>query len=103
TCDCGFSPTYLHKWLTYHAKYSDQTMTMADILDEAAALSMLPVSRYEVLVPLMAEAPATHNTAAHWLDPGQAAEWLRTRFPKLQYGVRQAGGLTWHVDARDRI
>lgn len=101
--DGGFSSTFLHKWFTYHTKYSTQNMTIADMLDETATLYLRPVSRYEVLVPLLGGAPTAPDRGAHWLDRGQTAEWLRTRFPKLQPGVRQAGGLTWQVDARDAI
>jgi len=97
--DRGFSPSALHKWFTYHEKSGD-VMTMADLLENAATLFLRPTVRYGVLVPLLAEVPATHNTGLHWLDPAQTSEWLREWFPAAE-AIRQAGGLTWEIDARD--
>jgi hypothetical protein len=51
---CGFSPTFLHRWLTWQAKGRTETLSIADLIEEFEhALIRRLNGQYDVVIPML--------------------------------------------------
>lgn len=95
--DKGFSSTYLHRWLTYQVKHRPDSVTLAEVVEEADRLVRAGPKVFEVLVPF--ERVAGEPSTDDWLSAEQTATWLERN--GVQDAVRQVGGLRLQRDALD--
>lgn len=99
--DLGFSGIFLHKWLTYHAKYDPRQLSVAEIIREAARLTGRPMIVDQVAIPLVAAPPLpAGDDGGCWLSPTSTSEWLDTWFPNAE-PLRHAGALLLEFNSRD--
>jgi hypothetical protein len=98
--DLGFSADYLHRWWTYRLLHEERERPLSDLVSEAHEMALvLPHSR-EVLVAFESIPKTKSGFPSDWLDAPAVSLWLR----KVGFdiaGVRQRGGLVFHVEARD--
>ena len=98
--DSGWSPTHLHRWLTYRAVHRTSTVGLPDILDEAAADMALPLKVFQICVPLAQNPPLPRPTPPGWLTERQVITWRQTNLPTAQ-PIRQNGGVLFEIQAAD--
>jgi hypothetical protein len=48
--DLGYSPTHLHRWLTYLTRHRSPAANLVDIAEDAATLARLPPRTFQALV-----------------------------------------------------
>ena len=94
----GFSPTYLHRWWTFHLKYEPGTRSLGDLIDDAHERSTQPLQSFEVITPLQI-ATRRVREIPEWLGPRRASEVLSPHSGKPVAGL--AGALRFSVKARD--
>lgn len=97
--DLGFDSDFLHQWWTYRVFHEAGNRSLADLADEAHAMSQEPPRRWDALVAFEA-LPMRGGTPAGWLDSTRVHAWLTTNGFSVQ-GVRQNGGIEVTVTARD--
>ncbi len=95
----GFSPDYLHRWVTWLTT-NKMPHTLSDLFIKAQAVAVRPTRSWEVFVPLIAIERHEQRMPPEWLDPTEATEWLSREAPEAL--VRHNGGLLLEVEARDR-
>lgn len=98
--DLGFSETYLHPWWTFRIHYQDGIRSLADLVEDAAALLRQTPMDFEVLVPFLSAPGIGLEVPAHWRDARAVSQWLRENDFDPR-GLRQTGGLLLPVRARD--
>ena len=97
--DLGFDSDFLHQWWTYRITHEAGNKTLADLVDEAHAMSQEAPRRWDALVAFEA-LPTRGGIPNGWLDSPRVHAWLRAN-NFLVEGVRQNGGLELSVTARD--
>ncbi|MGP0076696.1 MAG: hypothetical protein ACLPWF_32680 [Bryobacteraceae bacterium] len=97
--DLGFDSDFLHQWWTYRITHEAGNKTLADLVDEAHAMSQEAPRRWEALVAFEA-LPIRGGVPNGWLDSPRVQAWLRANNFPLE-GVRQNGGIELSVTARD--
>ena len=102
--DHGFSSDFLHRWWTYKALREPGTKTLAELVLEAHALTILPPGSFELLVAFEhAPVPTGEiDNAATWRNNQEVSKWLREHGFDVA-GVRQRGGLVLTIEARDQF
>jgi hypothetical protein len=98
--DAGWSPKYLHRWLTYRVVHRTSIVDLADILDEAAADIALPHRLFQFCVPLAQNPPLPRPTPSGWLTARDAATWQHANIPSFR-PARQSGALILEIQAAD--
>ena len=96
----GFSQTFLHRWWSFKLRYEKGVRPLADIVDDAHALAMTPIKKYEVLVAFSAFTKRKDGMPAAWHDASAVSNWLKARNFDVKE-IRQKGGLLLKVAARD--
>jgi hypothetical protein len=102
--DAGFSGDFLHRWWTFKTKHEPGTKTLSEIVQESHQLASRPSRQFETLVAF-AHAPsikASQQPPPHWLSNRDVSAWLRGQKFDVS-GLRQRGGLTLKVEARDPL
>lgn len=96
--DCGYSMSYLHRWVKGHL---GSASTLGDLLDSAAELATRPYRAFEVVVPFAAIPQA--EQLAHGLDEWMSAQELSNWLVNYAEGrlVRQSGGFRYSIQAKD--
>lgn len=98
--DRGFSPDFLHRWLTYRTVRDPKEYSLIDLVEEAHEHAVSPEPAFEVLVPVLGGfGDPTRQRPAQWRTPPQVAQWLAEK--KFERDVRQGGGWALHVRAHD--
>jgi len=98
--DLGFSSNFLHRWWTYRIRHEPDTRTLADVLQEAHDLAQGAIRAFDVLIAFETAPRGPAGLPPRWIDAPTASEWLRqNRFDPR--GVRQDGGMLFHIPARD--
>ncbi|WP_404368568.1 hypothetical protein ACIHQR_04420 [Corallococcus coralloides] len=98
--DAGFSPDFLHRWLTYHLVHSTQIYQLSELLEEAHALARTPSSLFQVLLPVHNALGLKGPPPREWCNAPLASEWLLANGFDAAH-VRQGGGWLLTVHARD--
>jgi hypothetical protein len=98
--DAGWSPKYLHRWLTYRAVHRPLIADLPDILDEVAVDMARPHRVFQICVPLTKNPPLPRPTPAGWLTARDASAWQHTNVPTLK-PVRQYGAVLFDIQAPD--
>jgi hypothetical protein len=98
--DSGWSPTHLHRWLTYRAVHRTSTVDLPDILDEAAADIVSRHRVFQICVPLAQNPPLPRPTPPGWLTSREAAAWRQANVPSSK-SVRQYGAVLFDIQAAD--
>ncbi len=97
--DAGFTPQYLHRWFSFRFHHGVE-VTLAEIVEEAAALAATPPATFEVVIPVEAAPRTRAKMPASWLTAQDTSKWLRSnRFSTS--GLRQDGGFLMRISARD--
>jgi hypothetical protein len=102
--DAGFSGDFLHRWWTFKARHEAGTKDLSDIVLESHELASRPLRKFETLV-VFAQAPsvkASQQPPPHWLSNREVSAWLRRNSFDVS-GLRQRGGLTLQLEARDPL
>ena len=94
----GFSPDKLHGWATWLQK-GKQPETIADLFEEADALTQLQECEWPVFVPFRALRRYEQTMPSEWLEPEQASRWLAEHVEGAR--VRHNGGFVFTVGALD--
>ncbi len=98
--DLGFSSNFLHRWWTYRIRHEPDTRTLADVLQDAHHLAQGAIRTFDVLIAFETAPRGPAGLPPRWIDAPTASEWLRqNRFDPR--GVRQDGGMLFHIPARD--
>lgn len=99
--EAGFSPSYLHRWLTYHSRHNPETLTCADIVDLAAEdLVGRPPRTFTLVVPCVS-VPLPANPPPEWEGPAAMAARI-AQISGAHVSFRQNGGFVLDVPARDQ-
>lgn len=100
--DAGFSHRFLFSWLRNRiGPQADAAVSLADHLDESISLAGSSLLVHEALVAFKAAPLTTHRMPAEWRTSDAVSGWLAENgFDAAE--VRQAGGLLWRIEARDR-
>ncbi|NPC73928.1 hypothetical protein HPP05_29635 [Corallococcus exiguus] len=98
--DAGFSPDFLHRWLTYRLVHSTQIYQLSELLEEAHALARTPPSFFQVLLTVHNALGLKGPPPREWCDAPSASEWLLANGFDATH-VRQGGGWLLTVHARD--
>jgi hypothetical protein len=102
--DAGFSSGFLHRWWTFKAKYEPGTKSLSEIVHESHELASRQSRQFETLVAF-AQAPSlkvSQEPLPHWLSNRDVSAWLRQQKFDVS-GLRQRGGLTLTLEARDPL
>lgn len=96
--DCGYSMSYLHRWVKGHVGSAN---TLGDLLDSAAELATRPDRTFEVIVPFEAipQAEQLAHRLDEWISPQELSEWLAIHADGRL--VRQSGGFRYSIEAKD--
>jgi hypothetical protein len=97
--DLGFDSDFLHQWWTYRISYEAGTKSLADLVEEAHALSQEQPKQWDALVAFEA-LPTRGGVPEGWLDSTAVHAWLDINGFSVE-GVRQNGGVELSVTARD--
>jgi hypothetical protein len=98
--DLGLSAAYLHPWWTFRIHYEEGVRSLADLVEDAAALLHQTPTDFEILVPFLGVPGMGTEMPAHWRDSKAVSRWLRENDFDPR-GLRQTGGLLLQVQARD--
>ncbi len=99
----GFAPDYLHRWLTFRAKYAPDSYSLEDILLEAETdLVARPSQSWVVLIPVLATPQDSGSDVAGWRSPSQMVDLIKDVEPGAII-PRQNGGFMIDVVARDHF
>jgi hypothetical protein len=71
----GFSPDYLHRWLSYRVRHEDGTRSLADLLRDAHDRVAEPLAEHDVIIPLRRATARVHEVVG-WLPPDTASDLL---------------------------
>ena len=89
--DIGYSSDYLHRWWKYRLLHEKAQRSLADLVDEAQALALVPPRAFEVLAPVSSGIRWRSTPPAEWRRPPEVSRWLRENgFDTSR--VRQSGG-----------
>lgn len=102
--DAGFSSDFLHRWWTFKARHEPGAKDLAEIVHESHQLASRPPRQFETLVAFVQAPPikASQQAPPHWLSNRDVSAWLRGQKFDVS-GLRQRGGLTFTVEARDPL
>jgi len=96
--DLGFSSNFLHRWWTYRIRHEPDTRSLGDVLHDAHRLAHGAIRTFDVLIAFETAPRNPTGLPPRWIDAPAASEWLRqNRFDAR--GVRQAGGMLFHIPA----
>ncbi|NOK13130.1 hypothetical protein [Corallococcus exercitus] len=98
--DAGFSPDFLHRWLTYRLFHSTQTYSLSELLEEMHSLARTQPSRFQVLLTVHNALDLQGPPPREWCDAPAVSKWLLSNGFKSTH-VRQGGGWLLTVQARD--
>jgi hypothetical protein len=98
----GFSSTYLHRWLGYHVSGRAETVTLADLLDEAdASLIARPSQEFQVVIPVLSAPDMRSASPPEWLTARAMAKLLAA-IEGRRIDLRQNGGFVLVIQAKDQ-
>ena len=99
--DAGFSPDHLHRWLRA-TETSDDTVSLAELIDAAQTMWQRGERGYSVLVPFeqLPDAPVPDGAVLQRLNDVETRAWLE-RARADTSNVRYSASLLFDVAARD--
>ncbi|WP_375742279.1 hypothetical protein NR800_24010 [Corallococcus interemptor] len=98
--DAGFSPDFLHRWLTYRLVHSTQTYRLSELLEDAHVLARTPASCFQVLLTVHNALGVQGSPPREWCDAPTVSKWFLSNGFDAAH-VRQSGGWLLPVHARD--
>ncbi len=96
----GFSATYLYRWLEYQVKYRPESLSIADLIEEANSLIHMPRLQFKVMIPVISAPGVTAHPPPEWLPATKVAH-LIAEIQGKNTDLRQNGGFLLDVSARD--
>ena len=72
----GFSATYLHRWLHYQVKYRPESLSIADLIEEANSLVHLPRLQFKVIIPVTSAPDVTDHSPPEWLPATKVTDLI---------------------------
>jgi hypothetical protein len=97
--DAGFSPDFLHRWLTFRTLHDQEEHTLAGLVAEAHEMAVARPGRFTVLVPVNANLGVKSQPPRDWRDATAVSAWLAKH--GFHTSLRQGGGWLLEVQARD--
>lgn len=97
----GFSATYLYRWLHYQVKYRPESLSIADLIEEADGLVHNPRLQFKVIIPVISAPDITGHPPPEWLSATKVAA-LIAEIQGKNTDLRQNGGFLLDVSARDQ-
>ena len=94
----GFSPDYLHRWVTWLAKRRNPA-SLAEVFGEAEEVALRQPRLWDVLVPFIALARYGQQMPPEWLDTAATTRWLSQNAPTAM--LRHNGGFLLQLKAHD--
>ncbi len=95
----GFSPDYLHRWVTWLANRQTPA-SLAEVFNEAEEVACRQPRRWDVLVPFVALARHSQQMPPKWLDAASTTRWLSQNSPTTI--LRHNGSFLLQITAYDR-
>lgn len=99
--DIGYSSNFLLEWWSIRCSSDWPDMSLPELLEEAAALSIRSQSPYRVLLLFDSIPRESEKGADNWISAKDSVEWLRGRGHSVR-SLRIAGGLLLSVEALDK-
>jgi hypothetical protein len=98
---CGFSATYLHRWLQYQVKYRTESLSIADLIEEANSLVRHQRQQYKVIIPVVSAPNIAISAPPEWLQAPVVTE-LIAKIQGKRTELRQNGGFLLVISACDQ-
>jgi hypothetical protein len=102
--DLGFSPGFLHRWLTYQVKHDSTEYALADLVSVISKRSQEPLRKFDVLIAfpsrLEPSSKKGFTVPRRWLEAPAVSRWLTEHDFSVE-DVKQLGGLLLEVTEPD--
>lgn len=97
--DSGFSMPFLHSWIGRHIGAGSR---LEELFLDAEELRKQGTQEFAAVIPftLMPNMPVA-EAHARWLSAPDVSSWLAGHDPDFKTGVRQVGGFSYTIEAKD--
>lgn len=99
--DLGFSPSHLHRWLTFQVNNAGGANSLAELVRIANTMVGQPDKEFSVLVTFQGVPSSKSGLPPNWVSAKDVVEWLSSRGLSAS-GVKQNGALLFRLAAKDK-